>query len=185
MVVSTTNGASYVEFGSHHHKLTCDVLGKVTLGDVVVGSNENSFNMADTAFYKEHVSASLTGKFDQAAMNITVDSLNEYGSVVLTKTYMNPYQPKGIALDITAKNDHYEIIPKPIAYTGSFFKDPMGNDFTKKTTDDTVYENGVKSVTVPQSNISLSKNYVQGRLYSVTVTAKASNGNSGQRTIVL
>ena len=51
--------------------------------------------------------------------------------------------------------------------------------------DTTVYKNGVNSVTVPSTNISLTKNYVAGQLYSVTVTARASNGNSGQRTITL
>lgn len=181
------NNGRGVEFFVHHHKLTCDALGKVTLGDVVIGTTENSFNMADTQFYKEHVSASLKLTYDHNDVSATAEAKNYYGSVVLTKKVYNMDQPTDCDVYFKALTDgkHFEVRGKPKNMAGNLITKPDGTlDYKTITIEDsTAYNKGASSVTI--SSVNIEKNYVAGKLYSVTATAKASNGTTKSKTITI
>lgn len=74
-------------FSEHYHKLTCDSNGKVTSGGCTWGS-DNSFNMADTTFYKKAKVNRIDYDVTEGNRYYTIDvsAKNQYGTELKHRT---------------------------------------------------------------------------------------------------
>lgn len=172
----------------HTHKLTANGDGKVTIGEMDYTGAEHSFNIADTAFYKNMVSA-LTIKtvgvtFNRNTTDVAVKITSKSNATLWSAdnaTYTNKYQPTSIGIKIVANGDHYTLTPRPYGpgSSGLIYK-PDGSDWDEISTGNAIY----KSVTISSVNIEYQKIQVGGRTTAVSVvaTAQASNGNTKSNT---
>lgn len=144
-------------YGDHSHSVTASDDGTVTIG-YSSGRDKGSFNIADTKFYKDGVSAAKT----EGAQSATLRSLG-INSVGSPYTYGgHRYVDAVIAYDVQATSGDGVIHPD----TGTL---------TKAVNVDAAYNQGVNSVTVSSLGAAWSG-------YKLTGTAKASNGASRSAT---
>lgn len=142
---------------NHYHELSADSNGKVTMGRATV-EGPTSFNIADTKFYKDGVSAAKT----EGAQSATLRSLG-INSVGSPYTYGgHRYVDAVIAYDIQATSGDGVIHPD----TGTL---------TKAVNVDAAYQAGIDAVTISSLGATWSG-------YKLTGTAKASNGASRSAT---
>lgn len=123
----------------HYHTLACDNAGVVTLG-VATKTGPTSFNLADTKFYKDGVSAAIE--------SVTVDSIDKNGAL----DYSTTYKRYNVPVIATASNGK----------TGTATLVVSGTE---------AYNHGYNAVTISSLGATWSG-------YTLSVTAKASNGAS-------
>ena len=159
--VSALNGMSIgdieVYHKDHYHSLTASSDGTVRMGTATYSSTNASFNIADTNFYKNGVSAAKQSvRVKDIRKN--PDSNITYGSS--TKTIYYPVQ---------ANTTEYE------TYHHNVVLNVPGDD---------AYNAGVSSVTISSIELNGSATYqTANKRYSVPVKATASNGNYSPNTL--
>ena len=151
-------GETPVYHRDHYHSLTASSDGKVSMGTATYSSANASFNIADTKFYKDGVSAAKT----EGAQSATIRSLgiNSVGSPYVYNG--SRYEDAVIGWSVQATQGDGNL------YTTS-------GTLTKAVNVDAAYNQGVNSVTVSSLGAAWSG-------YKLTGTAKASNGASRSAT---
>lgn len=164
----------------HAHEISCDSTGTVTSG-LVCGwgkGAKSSFNIADTAFFKNSMSAirvktlkaDFTGTYKQNC-KVYVQALNEDGVEVKEgtkhKEFTNPYQPSFLNWSRSESGDSYTITCKPYNISGYEITAPNGTSFSSKTYTNNAYKNvtvnSVTNVTHTSAGASFDVNLSNGK----------------------
>ena len=147
------------EVSLHSHEVS-ESNGVIKIGQATWDTNQ-SFNMADTRFYKEHVSASLDYKFDKSNIGIQVWSNNAYGTKVLSKSFTNEYQPKTVTIDyeISESGKAYKLTATVKNKNGTVITSPTNTGWGTTYTTSALYNKGFNATRV--DHVSRDGDYVR------------------------